>query len=139
MASLGGRGERVMAGLTMETMFSEENVGPALTEMTKGTEPGGGGLPPEYYNMEGVKERVVPRLCRLFREVFGNRDMTEAIKVAIIITVLFKGKGNDEQDVGSYRPISVTPTEYRIMTKAIHSGSSTRWCSRSLGKRRWAA
>ena len=118
MASLEGRGERVMAGLTVETMFSEENVGPAVTEMTKGTEPGQGGLPPEYYNLEGVKEKVVPRLCRLFREVFGNRDMTESMKVAII-TVLFKGKGKDEQDVGSYRPISVTPTEYRIMTKAI--------------------
>ena len=35
------------------------------------------------------------------------------------ITVLHKGKGKDEEEMKSYRPVSITHAHYRIMTKAI--------------------
>eukprot|EP00966_Prymnesium_polylepis_P073006 1695128-Prymnesium_polylepis.1 len=44
--------------------------------------------------------------------------MTDAMREAIV-SVLYKGKGKDPMQLKSYRPISITPTEYRIMTVAI--------------------
>ena len=36
-----------------------------------------------------------------------------------VVTVLYKGGGKDRGKCKSYRPVSVTPMEYRIMMKAV--------------------
>jgi hypothetical protein len=36
-----------------------------------------------------------------------------------VISVLYKGKGKDKEAAKSYHPISITPAEYRIITRAI--------------------
>ena len=44
--------------------------------------------------------------------------MTEEQREASVSTI-YKGKGKDKAEKNSYRPIAVTPTDYRILTKAI--------------------
>ena len=36
-----------------------------------------------------------------------------------VISILYKGKGKDTEEVTSYRPAAITDTTYRILTKAI--------------------
>ena len=69
-----------------------------------------------YYDDQ--KEMLAPHLSELFMNVATSGDMTAAMKEAVI-TVLHKGKGKDEEEVTSYRPVSITHAHYRIMTKAI--------------------
>ena len=47
-----------------------------------------------------------------------TKDMTMAMKEAVV-TVLYKGGGKDRNKCKSYRPVSVTPMEYRVMMKAV--------------------
>ena len=43
----------------------------------------------------------------------------KSIPSSSFITVLYKGKGKDKSRLKSYRPISITPASYRVLTKAI--------------------
>ena len=36
-----------------------------------------------------------------------------------VITLIHKGKGLDRNDLGNYRPITLTNTDYKILTKAL--------------------
>ena len=107
-----------MGGLGLESIFSEGNVARAIAELKKGTVPGRDGLDSRFYARGEVKKTVVPVLCELFRRIAETRDMTMAMKEAVV-TVLYKGGGKDRGKCKSYRPVSVTPMEYRIMMKAV--------------------
>ena len=104
-------------------IFAEENVRKAMSGVKKGTVPGGMGFDTGYYDDQ--KEMLAPHLSELFMNVATSGDMTAAMKEAVI-TVLHKGKGKDEEEVTSYRPVSITHAHYRIMTKAIGMQSNYR-------------
>ena len=80
--------------------------------------PGRDGLDSRFYARKEVKKMAVPILCGLFKRIAETKDMTMAMKEAVI-TVLYKGGGKDRGKCKSYRPVSVTPMEYRIMMKAV--------------------
>jgi len=57
---------RAMAGLEIEAMFSEKQIGHAIDGIKKGTSPGEDGLTTRFYAVPQVRERMVPHLRRLF-------------------------------------------------------------------------
>ena len=100
-------------------MFGKQNIKLAIQKVKKGTVPGRDGFPTEFYSEdEEVLDRMAGHLSRLFLEITKDKDMTQAMKCAIV-SILYKGKGKDKTEADSYRPISITPAEYRVMTKAI--------------------
>ena len=108
----------LMKGLTVEGITDEDNLVKALRQVKKGTVLAEDGFPTEFYAAKELREEMVPHLARLLRETLSKEDMTEAMKEACI-TVLYKGRGKDPTMLKSYRPISITPASYRILTKAI--------------------
>jgi ribonuclease HI/GNAT superfamily N-acetyltransferase len=104
--------------LDPEKMFSEKNITEAIRKLRRGTVPGNDGFSIEFYARPDVQEYMVPHLRRLFLKMAQDGVMTEAMREAII-SVLYKGRGKEKTRMKSYRPISVTMAEYRIMTKAI--------------------
>ena len=82
----------------------------------KGTMPASDGFDIDFYARHA--KLLVPHLQGLFREILERGDLTEAMKEATV-SVLYKGRGKDKEDITSYRPVSITDTAYRILTKAI--------------------
>ena len=116
---IGGEQMERVRGMTMSGMFGKENVVLAIKKVRKGTVPGRDGFPTEFYSEdEEVLNKMGDHLSKLFMEIANDKDMTQAMKCAIV-SILYKGKGKDKATPESYRPISITPAEYRIMTKAI--------------------
>eukprot|EP00964_Phaeocystis_antarctica_P016484 scaffold9107_cov65-Phaeocystis_antarctica.AAC.1 len=115
---IGRDAQGAMEGLGLESIFSEDNVARAIAELKTGTVPGRDGLDSRFYARKEVKKMIVPVLCGLFRRIATTNDMTMAMKEAVV-TVLYKGGGKDRNKCKSYRPVSVTPMEYRVMMKAV--------------------
>ena len=108
--------EEAMEGLAWSSIFAKSNIEKALKEVKKGTVPGGQGFDTGFYNAQ--KDVMLDHLSQLFWSIAESGDMTEAMKEATI-SVLYKGKGKDTEEITSYRPVSITDTTYRILTKAI--------------------
>ena len=86
--------------------------------MKKGTVPAEDGFDTSWYATGRITGIMVGHLQSLFKECVDNGELTEAMKTAII-SVLHKGKGKDPEVMKSYRPVSITPSEYRILTRAV--------------------
>lgn len=107
--------KEAMEGLAWSSIFAKNNIEKALKEVKKGTVPGGQGFDTGFYNAQ--KDVMLDHLAQLFWSIAESGDMTEAMKEAT--KVLYKGKGKDTEEITSYRPVSITDTTYRILTKAI--------------------
>ena len=112
------RGRGVFEDLSIDSILGEENLKRAIREVKKGTVPAKDGFDTSWYAQGNINGMMIGHLQALFRECIRNGELTEAMKTAII-TVLHKGKGKDPELMKSYRPVSITPSEYRILTRAI--------------------
>ena len=112
------QGGDVFGGLSVESILEGKNIEKAIRSVRKGTVPAEDGFGTSWYATGRVKGIMVGHLQALFRECVKNGELTEAMKTAII-SVLHKGKGKDPEVMKSYRPVSITPSEYRILTRAI--------------------
>ena len=107
---------KAMHGLKMSSILHPDNIDLAIRSVRKDTVPGSDGFDTNFYNK--TTKRTANILRDLFWEIHKTQDMTEAMKMAAV-SVLYKGKGRNSEDMKSYRPISITPSEYRILTRAI--------------------
>ena len=105
-----------MKGLRMDEILHEDNIDLAISAVKKDTVPGADGFSTNFYAKTRIRSAAVLR--ELFRHLVDSEDMTEAMKTAVI-SILYKGKEKDKEAAKSYRPISITPAEYRILTRAI--------------------
>ena len=108
----------VMNGATLVEILSADNLRHAIKEVKKGTVPAKDGFPAEFYSDAKVSEVLIPHLQELYKEIITNGRMSAAQREALV-SMLYKGKGKDKKATPSYRPIAITPLEYRILTHAI--------------------
>lgn len=107
--------EAAAATLSIESIFSLENIRAAVRSVKKGTVPGEDGLSIEFYLAQ--EEVMVPHLREFFLAMNSKGEMTPAMREAVITLLHKKG---DRAEWRNYRPVSVTAIEYRILGRAIH-------------------
>ena len=118
------------ARLSIETVFSPENVQVAIDELQTNTTPGLDGWTAEYFRTAG--QRVKDE-----NDILGPSPLTHLISMAFIecahapgggklmpcmctsvVSLIYKEKGL-RNDLSKYRPIAVSSILYRIMAKAM--------------------
>ena len=104
MGNKSREGKEKVSRLSIQHMFGKQNIKLAIQKVKKGTVPGRDGFPTEFYSEnEEVLDRMAGNLSRLFLKITQDKDMTQAMKCAIV-NILYKGRGKDKTEADSNRP-----------------------------------
>ena len=91
----------------------------ALTLLNKDAAPGCDGLPPTFYSQFwGILQGP---FFECVKQSVEEGELPLTLRKGII-TLIHKGKGLDGNDMVNYRPITLTNTDYKILTKGWQSG-----------------
>ena len=88
----------------------------ALQQTKPNTAPGWDGVPVDLYRIYSTQLAAV--LARLFTAI-GHRGEVPAGFLKGVITVLYKGHNADRTAAGSYRPITLLCTDYRLLARVL--------------------
>ena len=91
--------------------ITEEEVLTAITHLWPGKSLGSDGLTAEFY--KHFADILAPILTKVFNKCFEQSALTNSQRLAIIILLFKKG---DSLLLGNYRPISLTNSDYKILT-----------------------
>ena len=105
------------AALSIESITAEANVLAAVDALKAHSTAGVDGFTPEVYKCPAVRERLAGHLSKFFKELLTRGRLTDDMLLATL-TPIYKLKG-DRARPDSYRPISTTTIEYRVLTRAI--------------------
>ena len=96
--------------------LSEDEVFHALKSLNSGSAPGLDGLPGEVYKFfwKQIKEPLLASLNHSFQS--GN--LTESQRAGVIC-LHHKGKGQPREEITSWRPITLTNSDYKIIAKVL--------------------
>ena len=99
-----------------ESPLSENEVLLALKALNNKSAPGLDGLPAEFYKVfwNGLKKYLMDSYKYSFKEGALSPSQRQGV-----ITLLHKGKELARDNLGNWRPISLTNTDYKILTKAL--------------------
>ena len=101
-----------------ELPLTESEVLGALKSMKNNSSPGLDGLPTEFYKIFWSKLKPFLMECFHFCYEIGLLAPTQRKGV---ITLLHKGKDLARDNLGNWRPLSLTNTDYKILAKALAS------------------
>ncbi len=91
--------------------ISEKEVEKAIDTLKSRKAPGSDELTTAFY--KSFKETLSRILCKVLDDAFQNKTLTTSQCLAIIILLFKKG---DSHILPNYRPISLTNTDYKILT-----------------------
>ena len=99
-----------------EGQVSSEEAGYALSTMKNDSAPGTDGLTASFYKFfwKDIKELVTES----FNEAFNSGSLSVSQRRAII-TLIHKGKDLPKDQLGNWRPISLTNVDYKILAKSL--------------------
>ncbi len=92
-----------------------EEIMESIKSLKNGKSPGPDGFGNEFYKK--FSDLLVPHLNKMFGQAFDNGELPHTLNEAII--TLIPKIGNDLEEVGSYRPISLLKTDQKILTKTL--------------------
>ena len=99
-----------------EKEITIEELSHALTLLNKDAAPGCDGLPPTFYSQFwGIFQGP---FFECVKQSVEEGELPLTLRKGII-TLIHKGKELDGNDMGNYRPITLTNTDYKILTKAM--------------------
>ena len=99
-----------------ECPILEDELEDALKRMKKGSSPGCDGLTTSLYKF--FWEDIGDLVYKSFKKAFEKGELSLSQRRAIII-MIHKGKGLDRDELGNWRPISLTNTNYKILAKTL--------------------
>ena len=100
----------------LETPIDIEELKNALNLLNSDSAPGEDGLTPSFY--QHFWHYMKTPLYESLLESIQDKILTLSQRRALI-SLLFKGKGCDPQEISSWRPISLTNTDYKIYSKVL--------------------
>lgn len=100
----------------LEATITVEECESALKELNFDSSPGEDGLTPAFY--VHFWEYLSKPFYESLIESIQNRKLTVTQRRALI-SLLYKGKDYDIQEIPSWRPISLTNTDYKIYSKVL--------------------
>lgn len=88
----------------------------ALNKMKNGSSPGTDGIPVEFYKTfwKLLKDPLMDAYQYSFRTGLLSFSQRRSV-----ITLLYKGKGLDREEIKHWRPISLTNVDYKILAKTL--------------------
>ncbi|XP_075700942.1 uncharacterized protein LOC142665212 [Rhinoderma darwinii] len=99
----------------MDADITLEEVSRAIHDLAKGKSPGPNGNPIEVHCK--YAEHVVPGMHSMFTHSLEMASLPESLNDATIVVLLKSDK--DPLDCGSYRPISLLNSDYKVLTKIL--------------------
>ncbi|GFR97404.1 retrovirus-related Pol polyprotein from type-1 retrotransposable element R2 [Elysia marginata] len=96
--------------------LKEDEVLAALKLMKNKSSPGIDGIPTEFYKFFWTK--LKPHLLDSYSHSLQSGQLSYSQRRGMI-TLLHKSKGLSRDDLGNWRPISLTNTDYKILAKAL--------------------
>lgn len=103
------------AQINLEGKISKQELLDALTRLPGGKAPGPDGFTIDFFKT--FTEKLIDPLLEMFNYAIENNQLPQTLQRALIIVLLKPGK--DPRLCGSYRPISLLSTEYKLLTKVI--------------------
>ena len=88
----------------------------ALKSMKNNSSPGIDGLTTSWYKVFWTKIEHIVMAC--YNESFKTGKLSNQQRSGVL-TLLHKGKQLPRNEIGNWRPISITNTDYKIITKAL--------------------
>ena len=99
-----------------EGMLTADEAGNALKNMNNNSAPGSDSLTAAFYKFFWGKLKHI--VVASYNESFRLETLSVSQRRAII-TLIHKGKNLPRDELGNWRPISLTNTDYKILTKAL--------------------
>ena len=101
--------------LEASSVISAAMVKNAINEMPLHKTPGEDGFPADWYRAFATE--MAPLLAELYSECMEAGEMTDLMRRATV-SLVYKNKGS-RLDWKNYRPLSVSSTEYKVLTKCM--------------------
>ena len=99
-----------------EGVVTEGELSLALSRMKNDSAPGLDGLPTSFYKVFWARIKYL--LIASYEEAFRVGAMSISQKRAVL-RLLHKGKNLPKEELGNWRPISLTNSDYKILAKAL--------------------
>lgn len=99
----------------LSSPITQQEVSGAISSLHNNKSPGPDGLSGEYYKL--LRSDIVPLLTSLFNDIYQNGVHVKGFHEARLIVLPKPNK--DPEEVGSYRPISLLNTDYKLLTKIL--------------------
>ena len=99
-----------------DTAISNTELTNALNLLNKDSAPGSNGLPPSFYKQFWGKLKAP--YYKYILQLIENGELPFTLKWGVI-TLIHKGKDLVRNNLGNYRPITLTNTDYKMFTKAL--------------------
>ena len=101
--------------LESDQIITTEHIQQTINSLPLHKTPGEDGFPSDWYR--AFAQELSPLLRDMYLECEQDKQMTELMRSAVT-SLVYKNKGS-RQDLSKYRPLTVTPTEYKILAKAM--------------------
>ena len=108
--------QKASDNLLPENFLTEARIAEAIRSLPLAKAPGLDGFPADWYR--AYAKEIAPLLRDLYLECMHDGQMTDLMKSAVI-SMIYKGKGLPRTEWKSYRPVSVSALEYKILTKTM--------------------
>ena len=99
----------------INTPLTEYEIKGTITSLKGGKTPGPDGLPAELYKV--FSDQMATRLCRVYSESIELRRLPDTMCEATLVSLLKPSR--DPTLPGSYRPLALLNTDYKILAKTI--------------------
>ena len=92
----------------------------ALRSSPHSKRPGGDSIPYEFYKpfWDVVEAPLLAAITEMFADTTSSAALPQSMRQGII-TLIFKGGTKDRRDPGSYRPITLLNTDYKLIAKVL--------------------
>ena len=101
--------------LESDQIITAEHIQQTINSLPLHKTPGEDGFPSDWYR--AFAKELSPLLRDMYLECEQQKQMTPLMRSAVT-SLVYKNKGS-RQDLSKYRPLTVTPTEYKILAKAM--------------------
>lgn len=95
--------------------LTSEELRTAIFSLSNGKSPGPDGLPAEFYKAYSII--LIPELLRMFEAAIADSALPPTLNEANLISLLKPGR--DETNMGSYRPLALLNTDYKILASTL--------------------